>query len=139
MRVSDIMTPDPVTIGPDEVLATAIDRMSRFDIKELPVVQEGQLVGILTDRDVRQAMGLAGRDADIADLPDDIATMTVEEVMTPDPVTLSPEMPLSEAAHILAVMRVGAAPVVDLEGKLVGILSVTDILSEAARRFEEEE
>jgi acetoin utilization protein AcuB len=94
----------------------------------LPVLNDGKLVGIITDRDVRLVMNsplvLHGRwqDEEILD------QMTAESCMTPDPMTVPPEMPAHQAANILSIYKFGALPVVDND-TLVGIITVTDFLN----------
>lgn len=119
MFVADYMTLDPVTATGDMLLAQAHDVMERHRVRHLPVVDEGgRLVGILSDRDVRSAMGF---DRTLGE------KLTVAETMTAEPVAIAANATLDEALAILAPARFGALPVVR-GGRVVGILTRSDIL-----------
>ncbi len=127
MRVKDVMTPTPTTAAPDDNLKTALERMARVG-RRLPVIAAGQLVGIITDRDLRLAMNSPHilRDK----WQDDylLEQTTVESCMTRNPVTITPEAPLQEAANLMMKGRFSGLPVVDLDGQVVGIITVTDLI-----------
>ena len=137
MLVREAMTPDPLTVRPDATLQDALELMLRFDIREVPVAHDGgELVGIITDRDVKTQLGPAGRDVDEGLLDDEVLEALVEEVMTSDVETVFDHTEMSVACRMLVELRIGALPVVDVQGGLVGILSVTDCLEKAAMLFE---
>jgi acetoin utilization protein AcuB len=108
------MTPDPVVIAPEEHLAEARARMIRGRFRRLPVVHDGRLVGIITDRDVRQHLGFLER-------------TKVNAVMTENLITVKPQSTLEEAAQLLLKHKIGGLPVVE-EQRLVGIITTSDIL-----------
>ncbi|HWP57863.1 MAG TPA: CBS domain-containing protein [Candidatus Acidoferrales bacterium] len=114
MTVRDRMTRDPVTVTPDDLLATAQAKMEAGGFRQLPVVKDENLVGILTDRDVRQH----GRQMRIT---------KVSEVMTAEVLTVSPKTPLEEAARILLEHKIGGLPVMAGD-KLIGIITISDLL-----------
>jgi acetoin utilization protein AcuB len=114
MNVRERMTMDPVTISPDDTLVVAQARMDGGDFRQLPVIADDKIVGIITDRDVRQH----GRQMRIT---------KVREVMTGDVLTVTPQTPVEEAARILLKHKIGGLPVVAGE-KLVGIITITDLL-----------
>jgi acetoin utilization protein AcuB len=128
LSVSDLMTAIPNTVSPQSTLRQVIEVMKAQSCRQLPVLSDGKLVGIITDRDVRLVMNsplvLHGRwqDEEILD------QMTAESCMTPDPMTVPPEMPAHQAANILSIYKFGALPVVDND-TLVGIITVTDFLN----------
>ena len=128
LRVSDLMTVIPNTVTPQTTLRQVIEVMKSQSCRQLPVLRDGQLVGIITDRDVRLVMNsplvLHGRwqDEEILD------KMNAENCMTPAPMTVSPEMPAYQAANMLSIYKFGALPVMD-NGALVGIITVTDFLN----------
>jgi IMP dehydrogenase len=105
---------DPVTLGPNERVSTAQDVMEQNNISGIPITQDGRLVGILTRRDLRF---LEDREAAIADV------MTGRENL----VTAPPETSLEEAERILVRNRVEKLPLVDDEGRLVGLITIKDI------------
>ena len=128
MLVREVMTPDPLTVQPDDTLRTAQERMSECAWRRLPVVDEnGRLVGIITDRDVRLALNspLVLRERWQDDML--INQTTVEVCMTPDPVVVAPDSPLQDAADMLLQRKISGLPVVDGD-RLVGIITVTDLL-----------
>lgn len=128
LTVNDLMTIIPNTVTPETTLRQVIEVMKTQNCRQLPVLDQGRLVGIITDRDIRLVMNsplvLHGRwqDEEILD------KMTAETCMTPDPMTVSPDTPAYQAATMLSVYKFGALPVVD-EGSLVGIITVTDFLN----------
>ena len=114
MLVRNRMTKNPVTIGPQEMLVTAQEKMTTGHFRRLPVVEDGALVGILTDRDVRRHVGSEER-------------TKVRAIMTETPLTISPDMPIEEATQLMLKHQISGLPVTD-NSKLVGILTTSDIL-----------
>lgn len=127
MDVAKWMTKSLITIKPQESLRHARERLAKYRINQLPVVMEDKLVGIVTDRDVRDAYPSSLRLFYGKDIDEFGDSHTVEEVMTYNVVTVAPQIPLQEAARLLRRQRFGALPVVD-QGKLVGILTRSDVL-----------
>jgi acetoin utilization protein AcuB len=128
MLVRNRMRRDPRTVTPDQTLAEALQLTREHRIRHLPVVlKSGELTGIVSDRDIRLAMPspLAVADADRADF---LERTSVAEVMTREVITVTPHDTVEDAAKLLYKHRIGALPVADGEGRLVGILSETDIL-----------
>lgn len=136
MRVRDVMTKDPVTIGPDEPIGTALERMRLGRFRHLPVVEGDRLVGIITDRDLRLATNspLVLREKWYSDFI--LESIKVKSCMTSNPVTVTPDTPLLDAALILRERRFGSLPVVE-DGKLVGILTETDLVETLIRLLRE--
>lgn len=128
LTVNDLMTVNPVTVSPEMTLRTVVEMMKSEGCRQFPVMDNGKLVGIVTDRDVRLAMNspiiLHGRWQDETLLN----KATVESCMTPNPISISPDMPAYRAAEMLSIYKFGAIPVVDQE-ELVGIITVTDFLN----------
>ena len=128
LSVNDLMTAIPDTVTPQTTLRQVIEVMKSQGCRQLPVLRDGKLVGIITDRDVRLVMNspliLHGRwqDEEILD------TMTAEACMTPDPMNVSPHTSAYHAANMLSIYKFGALPVVDND-ELVGIITVTDFLN----------
>lgn len=114
MLVGKRMNKTPVTVTPQDTLATAQAKMHAGGFRRLPVVENGQLVGIVSDRDVRQHMG-------------HLEQTKVNAVMTEEVVTVTPLTTLEEAAQVLLKRKIGGLPVVE-EGKLAGIITTSDIL-----------
>jgi acetoin utilization protein AcuB len=114
MNVGERMTKDPVTVSPKDTLAQAQEKMRGGGFRQLPVVDNNRLMGILTDRDI----GRRGRHNVVA---------KVQSAMTNEVITASPDMPIEEAARLLLRHKIGGLPVID-RGEIVGIISTTDIL-----------
>jgi len=127
MDISQWMTKSVVTIKPKDTLRHARERLAKYRINQIPVVVSDKLVGIVTDRDVRDAYPSSLRLFYGKDIDEFGDSHTVEEVMTYNVVAISPETSLREAAQRLRRQRFGALPVVE-NGKLVGIITRSDLL-----------
>jgi acetoin utilization protein AcuB len=127
MNVAQWMTKSVMTIKPQDSLRHARERMMKYRINQLPVVVNDKLVGIITDRDVRDAYPSSLRLIHGKDIDEFGDSHTVEEVMTYNVVTVSPDVTLQEAARRLRTQRIGALPVVE-NGALVGIITRSDLL-----------
>lgn len=130
LTVSDLMTVDPVTVSPDTPLRNVIQMMSEENCRQFPVVENGRLVGIITDRDVRSA--------DSSRIVDDLLgrqelsdQLRVRACMSPKPLTVAPDDSAYEVAERLKLYKFGAFPVVEGE-ILIGIISVSDYLDYVA-------
>ncbi|HUN57127.1 MAG TPA: CBS domain-containing protein [Candidatus Binataceae bacterium] len=115
MIVTELMTPNPLMVTPRDSLELARAKMEAGKFRQLPVVDQGQLVGIVTDRDLRRHIG-------------QLAHTRVDAVMTAHPYSVHPTTPVEEAAELLIVNKFGSLPVTDENGKLVGIITATDML-----------
>jgi acetoin utilization protein AcuB len=126
-RVRDYMTVAPMTVGPRDSLQKVIELLRRRDIRTVPVVEEGKLVGIVTDRDIRQVAPAYPLFRDEEEIRRYTENLRVTAAMTADPMTISPDALLVQAAKVLATYRISALPVMDGQ-KLVGMISVMDLL-----------
>jgi CBS domain-containing protein len=125
-QVMDWMVRDPVTIGPKATVAEAELLLEAHRIRHLPVMDGDRLVGMITDRDIRLASMPRPRKESAH--PDALLPLVrVEQVMTRDPATASPELPIAEAARAMLEHRYGGLPVV-ADGRLVGIITQGDLL-----------
>ena len=115
MLVGKRMTAHPVTVAPNETLAVARAKMQAGHFRRVPVVQNEKLVGILTDRDIRQHLGHEER-------------TKVTAAMTEELVTVTPATTLEYAAQLMLKRQIGGLPVVE-DGKLVGIITTSDIVT----------
>jgi acetoin utilization protein AcuB len=119
------------SIKPRDTIAHARALLEEHRINQLPVVVKGAVVGIITDRDLRDAFpsvfDASGFQGDSRKPTRDPEQVTVEEVMTEKVLTLAPDAPLGEAAQLMRRERVGAVPVVEGD-HLVGIVTRSDIL-----------
>lgn len=136
MKVLDVMTPNPLTVTAVESVSVANELMSENNIRQIPVVGDHELVGIVTDRDIRAFLG----DALLTNPAErEKALKTpVRDIMTTEPLYLSPDDDLQEAVEMLIEQKFGAIPVVDEAEGLVGIVSYVDVLRCFLNRLQEE-
>ncbi len=128
MLVERWMKANPITVGPQDSFRHAMNLIRQRGIRHLPVVEGGRLVGIVTDRDVRQASPSAATSLEVHELHYLLEKIKIRDIMTSEVVTAMPEMPIEAAARLMLTHRIGSLPV--LRGMaLVGIITETDILS----------
>ncbi|MGH7769694.1 MAG: CBS domain-containing protein [Candidatus Binatia bacterium] len=135
LTVEDVMTPNPVTLGPGDTIGEAEEVMNEEGFRQIPIVNQKELVGIITDRDIRSF--LSGR---LFGVPEDreVAMNTkIAAVMTTKPVAVAPEDELSETVELLIESKIGGIPVVDEDEGLVGIVTYVDVLKKFLDRLEE--
>jgi acetoin utilization protein AcuB len=114
MKIANCMTRKPITVSPHDGLARAKTLMDSGNFRRLPVVENGKVVGIVTERDLRSHLGY-------------LASTRVDAAMTASPVTITSRISAEDAARLMLQHKIGGLPVVD-DGELVGIVSTSDIL-----------
>jgi acetoin utilization protein AcuB len=134
MLVKNKMTRDPVAVASSASIAEALRIVRDHHMRHLPVVDDGELVGIVSDRDLRLAMP-SPLGAETPEFVALVESTPVDAIMARDLITVGPSDSLEDAAVRMRRSRVGALPVVDASGALVGILSETDILHAFAEVF----
>ena len=123
MVVQEIMTSDPVSVPLGASLEQVEGLLLELDVRHLPVVEDGQLKGIISDRDVAPYRWSQ---------EDSPAGLTAAQLMSSDLITVAPEVELGEAIDIIIDQRIGALPVVEGESRqMVGIISYVDLLRAA--------
>jgi acetoin utilization protein AcuB len=127
LTVNDLMTVKAATVAPHTPLRRVVELMKRQGCRQLPIVESGRLVGIITDRDVRLAMNSPVVLHDHLQDEEILDHVTAENCMTPNPLTVTPDTSAYRAASMLSVFKFGALPVID-DDTLVGIITVTDFL-----------
>lgn len=132
MQVRDLMQPEVVTLEAEDHLDMADTLMRLGRIRHMPVVEEGRLVGILSQRDLFRAAISTALQLRASAEREWLKKIPVREVMVSPVRTVSPEAPITEAVHLLLEHRIGCLPVVEGE-QLVGLLSETDCLRHLAR------
>jgi CBS domain-containing protein len=125
--VRDWMTREVVVVAPETTLPEAHRLMNDNEIRRLPVMKNGQLVGIVTRGDVRGAEASDATSLSIWELQYLIAKIKVKEIMTPDPITVSQDSTIGEASQVMLDYKISGLPVVDSDGKLAGIITESDI------------
>jgi len=127
MLVRDWMTPNPTTITPDTPVLDAIKLLKDQGYRRLPVVDGNKLVGIVTDKDLKDAMPSKATTLSVWELNYLLSKLTVAEVMAKPVITVEADEPLEEAALLMEEYRIGGLPVME-KGTLVGIITITDVL-----------
>jgi len=136
MKVVDVMTKDPLTMTPTETIGQADELMNTNKIRQLPVVQGKDLVGIVTDRDIRSF--LSGSLLEGVEAREEALNTEVREIMTTEPMSVSPDDDLQEAIELMIDEKIGGIPVVDEAEGLVGIVTYVDVLRCFLNRLQEE-
>jgi acetoin utilization protein AcuB len=137
MMARDLMTPNPVTVTRRATIRDAWELMREAEVRHLPVVDNGALVGMVSDRDfARLGLTLTAEDADPSTRRN---TTSVGQVMSADVVAIEPETEIDEIIELLLEHKIGALPVLDRStDKVVGILSYIDVLRALRDRLEGE-
>ncbi len=118
MKVKKFMVHDVITIYPDDPISKAVELMKEYQFRHLPVVDyDNNLVGLLTESDLR-GLAMTGLDKDL----------TAKEVMVPDPITITPDTSLEEAALLIYHQKIGGLPVL-VDGKVEGIITTADLVA----------
>ncbi len=127
MLVRMWMSDEVITASPELPIMEARELMKEHNIRRLPVVDKrGRLIGIVTQGDIQEASPSDATTLSIWELNYLLARITVEEIMTRDVITITPDTPVEEAALLMRERKVGGLPVVE-DGKLVGIITESDI------------
>ena len=132
MFISKVMTRNVVTIDKDADISQAQEKMSKHLIRHLPVVDENdRLIGIVTDRDIRSVLPSSqfAKEKCLEEY-NYVSKSSIKDIMTKNPVTISPIDTIQDALILLHKKHFGALPVVVEQQKLIGIISVSDLLRE---------
>lgn len=126
LKVGDVMSREPVTLGPEESLMRGLEVMRMNKIRRVPIVLGDKLIGLLTEGDLKRAepSTLSESEEDFNRVMDGTA---VSRIMINEPVTVDEDAPLLDAARTLLSQRFGALPVVS-KGRLVGVLTDVDLI-----------
>jgi CBS domain-containing protein len=122
-QICEVMTSNPCSIDADKTVAYAAKMMRDEDVGIAPIVEGDRLVGTLTDRDIAIHVVAEGGDPD---------STSVSEVMSKDVVTVDPQQSLDEALRLMAKNQVRRLPVVEEDGKLVGVVAQADVAKHAS-------
>ena len=128
MLVRNWMSCKVVTVSPEASIVEAKRLMKENGIRRLPVVGDAGLVGIISDRDLRDYIPAGGTSLDVHELHYLLAKTPVEEIMTRDVITIGPEATVGRAARMMKDQKIGGIPVMD-EDRVVGIITVQDVLA----------
>ena len=126
LTVAEVMTADPVTLGPEDTLMHAVEVMRQKGIRRIPIVVADTLVGLLAEGDLKRAQPSALSDSQ-EEFNRVMETTPVSRIMIQNPITVPEDSLLADAAQMLHTTKFGALPVLR-DGRLAGILTDTDIL-----------
>lgn len=136
-EVQDWMRENPVTITPGATLAEAQELMTEHEVRRLPVVENGELVGIITYSDILRQIPPSQEEEETDHAAVLLSQRTVGEVMTYSPITISPSATIQEAAERMLEYQVSGLPVVR-NNKVVGIITESDIFRLVVESWAEE-
>lgn len=127
MLVRDVMQPQVLVISPTTTVPEAVQLAQRRGIRHLPVVEDGKLCGMVSDRDLKRAMPSGATTLEAHELRYLLERLAVSEIMTRTVITTGPMFPVEEAARLMVTEKISALPVTE-RGRLVGIVTETDVL-----------
>jgi len=117
MKVSEWMIKEPITVTKDQKVQDCVDLMKEYSIRHLPVVENQKLIGLVTESDLREVF--------LASLVEDL---TIEGIMINEPMTVTPDTEIEDAAKLIYYHKIGGLPVVDDYEQVVGIITVADLV-----------
>ena len=127
MLVKNWMSKNVITVDINESLIDAVKLLKHNDIGRLPVMKKGEMVGIVTDRDVKRASASDAVSLEIHELLYLLSKLKIEEIMSKDPITVPQNYTIDETAEVLLENKISSTPVVDDQNQLVGIITQNDL------------
>ncbi len=127
MLVENWMSKDVITVDVNDSMQDATRLLKEHNIRGLPVMENGKLVGIVTDRDLKKASASDATTLEIHELLYMISRIKIKDIMTKDPITIPLDYTIDEVAEVLLENKLSGAPVVDDKGQVVGIITQIDI------------
>jgi acetoin utilization protein AcuB len=129
MLVKNWMSKSVITVEEKDSMHDAMKLLKEHDIRMLPVMREGKLVGIVTDRDLKRASASDATTLEVHELLFLISQIKVMSIMTKDPITIPFDYTVEETAEVLLRNKISGAPVVDHDGQVVGTITQTDLFN----------
>jgi acetoin utilization protein AcuB len=127
LLVENWMNPDVITVDADDSMLDATKILKEHNIRHLPVLEKGKLVGIITDRDLKRASPSDATALEAHELLYLVANIKVREIMTRNPITVPYNFTIEEAAQILLEAKISGMPVIDKNGDVIGTITQTDL------------
>jgi len=127
MLVKNWMSKNVITIDENESMQNALRTVKERNIRMLPVLRKGKLVGVVTDRDLKRASASDATTLDVHELLYLISKIKVKDIMTKEVITVSPDYTVEETAELLLQNKISGAPVVDIDDEIVGTITQTDL------------
>jgi acetoin utilization protein AcuB len=134
--VRDWMTPDPISVPPTMTLPEALQLMAQHNIRRLPIVEKGTLVGIVTRGDLRGAQPSQATSLSVFELHYLVGRFTLDQIMTRGVLTVTDTLTIQAAARLMLQRKLSGLPVLK-DGRLVGIITESDIFRLVARTWDE--
>jgi acetoin utilization protein AcuB len=128
MLVETWMSKPVITVNADDSMQKATALLKEHHIRILPTMEDGKLVGIITDRDLKKASASDATSLEIHELVYLLSKIKVKEIMTKDPIAIPPDYTIEETARVLLENKISGAPVVIGKGKVIGIITRDDML-----------
>ncbi|MGD9139709.1 MAG: CBS domain-containing protein, partial [Desulfobacterales bacterium] len=123
MLVKNWMSKNVITVDVNDSMPDATKLLKENDIRMLPVMKKGKLVGIVTDRDLKKASASDATTLEVHELLYLLTKIKVKDIMTSDVITVPPDFTVEETAQVLQKNRISGMPVVDAEERLVGVIT----------------
>lgn len=120
LPVEEFTTPNPITATEDMSIDEVLELMSEHGVRHLPVMRDDEVVGVISDRDLRLARGLSDEHK---------FQVRAGDIMSADPVAVTADMPLDDVAFTMSDRKIGSVIVNERDGTLLGIFTVTDALN----------
>ena len=133
--VKEWMTTDVITISPETKLPEAHQMMTEKGIRRLPVIKNNKLIGIVTLGDIREAEPSDATTLSIWELNYLLLQLKVEKIMTRNPITISQEATIGQAAQMMLEKKISGLPVMNSRGEIVGIITESDIFRTVVKRW----
>jgi acetoin utilization protein AcuB len=127
MLVKNWMSKNVITADVNDTMQDAMKLLKEHGIRMLPVMKKGDLVGIVTDRDLKRASASDATTLEVHELLYLLTKIKVKDIMTKDPITVPPDYTAEETAKVLLESKISGAPVVDDNGQVVGTITQTDL------------
>ena len=127
MLVTNWMSKNIITVDENDSMQDAMKLLKEHDIRMLPVMKKGKLVGIVTDRDLKRASASDATTLEVHELLYLLTRIKVKNIMTKEVITVPPDFTVEETTLVLQKNKISGAPVVDSEGQLVGTITQTDL------------
>ncbi len=127
MLVKEWMAKDPIVIDENTSIMKATQIMKEHGIRRIPVVRDGRLIGIISDRDIKEAAPSKATSLDVHELYYLLSEIKVKDIMTPDPITLKENDSVEKAAVIMLENRISGIPIVDDNYHVIGVITQTDV------------
>ncbi len=127
MLVKEWMATKPIVVDENTSIMKATQIMKENNIRRIPVVRDGRLIGIISDRDIKEAAPSKATSLDVHELYYLLSEIKTKDIMTPDPITLKENDSVEKAAVIMLENRISGMPIVDDDNHVIGIITETDV------------